>query len=438
MSNILFITYYWPPAGGPGVQRGVKFVKYLPDFDFKATVLSVDEAKAFYPVLDNTLINDVDSSTQVFKTTTWEPFEAYSKISGKAGNYSAFVNENTHSFKQRLFRFIRGNFFIPDPRIGWNKSAIKMGLSILKSGDYKAIVTTSPPHSTQLIGLALQQKLGIAWIADFRDPWTDIYFSKLLLQTKLAKSINAYYERKVLEQADAVLVVSEPIKHLFAKKSNKINPDKIFVVPNGFDEADFQNKSRERDSSRFIISYMGNISSDFGIDNFLVAFKKLCDTKPPKKPWLRFIGQAGEGIRAQTEKLNLQDYVEFKSHVPHSEAIEYMTTSDALLMAIVKSDNNAGLLSGKLFEYLGAKRPIIAIAPNEGSAKHIIDSCQAGRSFDYEEVNEVYDYLQELLMWRADSFEAKQEHLKYTRKNLTGQLADALNRVLLFKSKRKE
>ncbi|MDQ3291715.1 MAG: hypothetical protein M3Q05_10540, partial [Bacteroidota bacterium] len=208
--NVLFFAYYWPPSGGAGVQRCLKFVKHLPEFQLTPTVITVDEKKGAYPVLDNSLGADVPASVKVIRTNTSEPFEYYKKLTGKKEiPYGGFANQNNQSLVQKIFNFIRGNLFIPDARVGWNRYAIAAGKKLLQSQPFEAIVTTSPPHSSQLIGLKLKKEFPhIKWIADMRDPWTDIYYYKELNHTTLARQLDASYEKAVIEGADAILVTS--------------------------------------------------------------------------------------------------------------------------------------------------------------------------------------------------------------------------------------
>jgi hypothetical protein len=228
--KILYITYYWPPAGGPGVQRAVKFAKFLPQFGITPVILTVDEKLGSYPLKDQSLLKDISPDLRISKTSTFEPLSLYSRLLKKEVPYSGFANESNPSITQKISRFIRGNLFIPDARRGWNKYAIQEASRLIKEEGIQTILTSSPPHSTQLIGLHLKELFGIPWIADLRDPWTDIYYYSLMLHTPFAKYLDKRYERKVLEKADAILVTNHDTKNLFAGKSPSVARGKIHVI----------------------------------------------------------------------------------------------------------------------------------------------------------------------------------------------------------------
>ena len=235
MKKALIITYYWPPAGGPGVQRWLKFVKYLADFDIEPIVLTVKPQKATYPLRDESLAKEISSEIQVFTTDTFEPFSAYKKATGRAEvPFSGFANETDKPGpRQKLAKFIRGNFFLPDARRGWNKFALVKAEYLIKKFSIDTVITTSPPHSTQLIGLHLKQKYGLKWLADFRDPWTDIYYYNELYPTAIAKYFDKKMEREVLVNANYISTVSDDMKRLLASKDPKIKADKIIVLQQG-------------------------------------------------------------------------------------------------------------------------------------------------------------------------------------------------------------
>ena len=179
MKKVLIISYYFPPSGGSGVQRWLKFVKYLPEFGYEPIVLTVDPTVASYPQIDATLLQDIPSLVRVERTTTREMLSLYKRVSPtKEIPYGGFANENTQGLFSTISRFIRGNFFLPDPRRGWNKFAYKKACELIEQEQIDTVITTSPPHSTQLIGLKLKKRFpSIQWIADLRDPWRDIFAS---------------------------------------------------------------------------------------------------------------------------------------------------------------------------------------------------------------------------------------------------------------------
>ncbi len=412
MKKVLVITYYWPPSGGAGVQRWVKFIKYFKNQNIDPYIISVDPDFASYPVIDNSLINDIPENTNVYLTKTNEPYSFYKKINNNQTPYAGFVNEGSPNFFQKIARFIRGNFFIPDSRKGWNDFAYKKAVEVLERENIDTVITTSPPHSTQLIGLKLKETLNIKWIADLRDPWTDIYYYKSMLHTKWAKRKDLNYEKGVIEKSDKIVVVSDSIKQLLINKSNLIQESKIHVIPNGFDEDDFLFPSTNEDR-KFLLSYVGTITKDYPLDSIKKSIANLNIS-------IEFTGKADE----PTKHL-LNGIAGFNNHVKHKESINLLLASDMLLLVIPKIANNKGILTGKLFEYLGARKPILCIGPTDGDAAKIIQECKAGKTFDYSDENGIYEFI-ETCMLNEFIFENK-NYLNYSRRNLTKNLSKILN-----------
>ncbi|WP_225986420.1 glycosyltransferase family 4 protein [Rufibacter sp. LB8] len=427
--NVLFLTYYWPPSGGGGVQRCLKFVKHLPEFGITPTVITVDENQASYPILDQSLLAEVPDNIHVIRTGTREPFEFYKKLTGKKDiPFGGFANTGKENWKQKLFKFLRGNLFIPDPRVGWNRFALDAATKVMKRKPIQAILTSSPPHSTQLIGLKLKKKFGLKWIADMRDPWTDIYYYQDLNHTALAQKLDASYEREVLENADAVLVVSDDMKRLFLQKSASLDPNKIHVIPNGYDEADFVHPSTSS-SEEFIITYTGTITEAYNIEGFLQALCETVTRNPFIRYKLRFVGKVSLEVKRQVEAAGLPLITEYIDYVPHEESIKYLMASTALLMAIPDVPNNFGILTGKLFEYLAANKPIICIGPIHGDVDRILDECGAGRVFHYSGYEVILDHLLQMSKtWKINPNLDLPiiNYTQYSRRALTEKLAALL------------
>lgn len=427
MAKVLIVTYYWPPSGGAGVQRWLKFVKYLPQFGIQPIVVTVNPASASYAVTDNTLGNDIEQDVKVYRTHSREPFGAYKKISSnKQIPQAGFANEKNAGLVEKLARFVRGNFFIPDARKGWNNYAFNQCCQIIEQEQIEAVVTTSPPHSTQLIGLRLKEKYGIRWIADLRDPWTDIYYYNKLYHTPLAKAIDKGYEKSVLEKADRVVVVSHAIKRTFETKGYKLYDGKIAVIPNGYDHTDFEQLER-RTQPIFTISYTGTLSNDYptsGIINALASLKS-----EGYHLGLRFYGSMPGDI-AQAARLQLGDSLEIHSHITHTEAISRMVESDALLLLIPDVPGNEGILTGKLFEYLASQKPIIGIGPEQGDAAAIIKECQAGQMLAPNAVDKLKLFIKQLIEAKADGIEIKTNTRAvslYSRRALTEKMAGVIS-----------
>lgn len=420
--RVLIITYYWPPSGGAGVQRWLKFAKYLPEFDIEPIILTVDPNHASYLQIDKSLGKDISLDLKVFKTKSFEPLSLLSKILGKKNiAYGGFTNVNKKSILQIVLRFIRGNFFIPDARVGWNKYAYKKAKEIISEYKIDTVITTSPPHSTQLIGLKLKKKLNINWIADFRDPWTDIYYYKDLLHTRLVKRIDEKKEREVLEKADKVIVVGKLLKENFY---GKINQEKFVVITNGYDEEDFEEHKHVR-PEKFTITYTGTLSDQYNVAAFIEACKML---KSKGVDFIiRFIGNVAESKLNEFKNAGLLENVEIVNYVPHQESIKYLYNSSALLLVIPDFNGNKGILTGKLFEYLASGIPIVGIGPTDGDASEIIDECEVGEMFDYTEIEKIYENLHNLIRsFRVKQNDSKQ-YLKYSRKNITQQLKELID-----------
>ncbi len=415
---MLIITYYWPPSGGAGVQRWLKFTKYFNGLDVQPTIITVDPNKASYPVRDESLVADIGDNVSVFTTDTFEPYGAYKKVSNTTEiPYSGFANESNPSVVQQVTRFIRGNFFIPDARKGWNKYAFKKAQELLNQQKFDAIITTSPPHSTQLVGLKLKEQFNLPWLADLRDPWTDIYYYKYMNHLPWAKRTDAKLEAEVLEKADTIVVVSHAIRKMFARKSNKVDSSKIQVIPNGYDESDFEEVKRIP-QDECVIAYTGTLSDVYDATAFIEAFKNHED-----KAKLLLVGKASSEV---IEKLSATN-VEVIGHVEHSKSIEYLMNATALLLIIPKIENNEGILTGKLFEYLAARKPIIALGPTDGDAAAIIKDCGAGKMFGYDDIQGVRQYIDGIISGMITVDTGNTNYQQYSRKQLAKKMVDALN-----------
>ncbi|CAN5386426.1 glycosyltransferase family 4 protein [soil metagenome] len=423
MKKILVITYYWPPSGGAGVQRTLKFVKYFPKFGIHPVVITVDPEQASYPVVDVTLKKDVAPDLEIYYTDSFEPLNILGNLVGKNKvPYGGFANKNKETLFQTGLRWIRGNFFIPDARIGWVKYALKKATEIIQSENISTVYISSPPHSTQLIGLALKKKFpNLRWIADMRDPWTDIYYYKDLLHTPPAKRKDARYERMVLEQADQIVVVSDSIRKAFASKSAHIDIQKIQVIANGFDEDDFKNLEAT-EKNNFYITYVGTMADTYKPEVFFEVLKSLIQQFPEKKIRFRFIGSIPWTVKEITKKLDIEASCEWIGHVNHDEAIRYMQISDVLLLIIPDAPGAEGILTGKLFEYMGTGRLILGLGPKQGDAAGIIKECNAGRMFERNEKETLKAWLQDVMHNGSTAGIENYTAAPYERKKLTEKL----------------
>ncbi|MFM2207908.1 MAG: hypothetical protein RL213_1883 [Bacteroidota bacterium] len=394
--KVLFITYYWPPSGGAGVQRSLKFVKYLPEFGWEPTVLTVNPLSATYPVEDPSLEKDVPVTIPVVRTTSWEPLKFLAFFSGKSAvPYGGFTNRDKEKWTQKLLRFLRGNLLIPDARVGWVRPAVRAAEKLIREHSIGTVVISSPPHSSQLIGLRLKRVFpDLVWVADLRDPWTDIYYYKDMLHLPFARKKDASLEKAVLKSCSAVIVVSDPIRRSFMGKLDDPSSVRFEVLPNGFDRSDFPGEVVPP-SEVFRVTYVGTIAESYRPEVFFRAFSSFVREHPEGRIRLRLVGSTSWLMRVLEEE-GLLSCLEQTGHVSHQQAVSFMRDSSALLLVIPDTPGAEGILTGKLFEYLGAGIPVIGIGPASGRAAAIVNGCGAGRFFERSEERGVRTYLEEL------------------------------------------
>ncbi|MDB4297182.1 glycosyltransferase family 4 protein [Flavobacteriaceae bacterium] len=369
----LIITYYWPPAGGSGVQRWLKFVKYLQNFDVTPVVYTVENPD--YPILDTTLEQDIPKGITVLKQPIWEPYKLASIFSKKKGTKTSagFLGKQT-SVLGKLATYVRANYFIPDARMFWIKPSVSYLEKYLKENDIDVIISTGPPHTTHLIALKLKQKLGIRWIADFRDPWTEIdYFHQLPL-TKRAINKHHSLEQAVLKNADEVLVVGNTMKKSYDTFSKNVH-----VITNGFDGEIASTKELDKE---FTITHVGMLNAD---RNPIVLWKALASIKQTVPFKLQLIGKVANEVLQSIQDFGLTNYVEVIDYLPHATVKEYQQKSQVLLLAINKVPSAKAIVTGKIFEYLQAQRPIVGIGPIDGDLAQILKDANAGTVVDFED-----------------------------------------------------
>jgi glycosyltransferase involved in cell wall biosynthesis len=420
MNKVLIITYYWPPGSGAGVQRWLKFSKYLPSFGWDPVILTIDPDYASYPALDNSILSEIPADLTIHKTRATDYFRFYKKDKTKIPS-AGFAGNDDNSFKGKILRFIRGNFFIPDPRKGWNKFAFRKACNIIENEGIKHIITTSPPHSTQLIGLKLKKRFpGIKWIADLRDPWTDIYYYSQFYPTYISGSIDRRYEKLVLKSADKIITVGNSLKDIFSAKIPGVE-EKIKVITNGFDEDDFAGLIPSTPDI-YTISYIGTLSDAYPLDGFLDALQSFKKAGNIFK--VRFVGTVSfvqqDLIISKLGSLS----VEFVPYVDHAKAIRYMSDSTVLLLIIPDHHSNKSIITGKLFEYLAAGKPVICLGPVDGDAANILKSSGFGKCYAYDDKEGIAEYL--LSTFNLQSVAVKNPPVEYSRKHLAEQIATLL------------
>lgn len=424
MKTVLILTYYWPPAGGPGVQRVLKFAKYLPHFGWRPIVLTVKNGE--YPAVDETLLHDVPDDLHVHRTASLEPFALYRKLTGKTSDdrIATFVlTEENSSTSHRLATFIRGNLFIPDARIGWKPFAQRAAVELMRDHDIDLIFSTAPPMSTHLIAKTVAQKTGRPWVADFRDPWIDVFYYHSLKRGKLAVSIDKRLEALVLQSANAIVTVSPTLADLLEKKANT----QCYVIPNGYDVEDFQDIPPLPDDGKLHIVHAGHLAVNQNPTRLWEALHKRFQTNDSAdRVQIDFYGSIHANIRRSLEEFGLLQHCVFHGYIPHNELVAVMKRAALLFFVVPETSYAKGIPTSKLFDYMGAGRPILGIGPEDGDAAEFLKTAQAGRVLDTSE--NILSFLK--TVFNDDSpYTAASQTESFTRKHLTSELADLFSQL---------
>lgn len=427
MKTVLILTYYWPPAGGPGVQRVLKFAKYLPFFGWRPVILTV--ANGEYPAMDDSLVKDTAEDLSVYKTASLEPFFLYRQFTGQKSDdkISTFVltEDSQAGFKKRLASFVRGNIFIPDARIGWKPYAVKQGMRLIKNENIDLIFSTAPPMSTHLIAKTLAKKSGLPWVADFRDPWTDVFYYHNLKRTKAAVAVDKRLEKSVLSSANAVITVSSMMKELFQRKASNT----YHVIPNGFDTDDFDTIAAAPDDGKIHIVHAGHLAVNQNPVGFWAALQKVLKINPQLQHTLQldFYGSIHSKVHQSLIEFNLESITNFHCYVPHDQLVAVMKRAALLLFVIPNTSYAKGIPTSKLFDYMGAGRPILGIGPEDGDAADFMRMAQCGQVIDDSNAKTLETFLKQL----GQSITLENENtMQFTRRVLTHNLANILKNVL--------
>jgi glycosyltransferase involved in cell wall biosynthesis len=420
MRRLLVITYYWPPAGGAGVQRWLKFSKYLPLYGWEPVILTVDPQFAAYPALDTTLANDIPVDIKVHRTKATDWFRLYGNNKSKVPS-SGFAVNMDNSLKGKISRFIRGNFFIPDPRRGWNRFAFRKACEIIETKKINYIITTSPPHSTQLIGLRLKKRFpAITWISDLRDAWTDIYYYNLFYPSKISATIDASYERRVLRNADRIITVGKNLAEGFSSKIREARA-KIQIISNGYDEEDFEGIEMTL-PDRFTITYIGTMSEAYPMEAFIEALSVI--DKTGHDFLFRFVGNISGDLKTKITDAIGREKTEFIPYSEHPEAIKLMASSSLLLLVVPLTESNKAITPGKLFEYIGTGKPVLYIGPVDGDPAIHLRLCGHSGIFSGQSVDDIEGFILEIM--RPGESRSFIKHPEYSRKMLTRKLGEVL------------
>lgn len=429
LKKILIITYYWPPAGGPGVQRWLKFTKYLPEFGWKPIIFTPENPS--YPLLDKSLMKDVPENLEIIKTKIWEPYQLAEKLNKSNKKFKAgqFDVGNNQSWKSKLSIWVRGNFFIPDARVFWVNPSVKFLEQYLKDNKIDVVVTSGPPHSLHLIGLNLKKKFtDLKWIADFRDPWTEISYYKHLKLTNKSDKKHRQLESEVFKNADITLATSYTDAENFRK-----NGANAVCITNGFDESDSANNPTIKKIStetQFTLSYIGVLEQLRNPENLWKALNDLVKTNSDfaEKFKLKFVGRIDDKILQSIENSSLKNYIENLGYLSHDKAIDEMSDSSMLLITNFPNPSSKGIIPGKIFEYLATGKQIISFGPSEADVSKILTETKAGKHFSYEDSETIKQFiLEKFELWKSGNLAENTQNIEqFSRRNLTRQLSEIL------------
>lgn len=423
LKRVLIITYYWPPAGGPGVQRWLQFVKYFKNFDIEPVVYVPENPN--YPLLDESFEVEVPSGLEVIKFPIKEPYRFAQLLSRRKTKQisSGIISNKRQTFVEKLMLFIRGNFFIPDARIGWVKPSVTFLKTYISENPVDVIITSGPPHSLHLIGLKLKKELNLKWIADFRDPWTTIHYHKSLRLRNKAKKKHKALEKEILSEANLIVVTSPTTKNEFAAITKK----PIEVITNGYGE--FSEIPKVLDTT-FSISHIGSLLSERNPSVLWQVLSEITleniDFKRDLR--LKLVGVVSNEIVENIFNAGLKENCELLGYVTHSEAIQIQQNSGVLLLIEIDSKETKSIIPGKLFEYLAAGRPILALGPKASDIEGIINETKSGAFFNYTQRDMLKSHLLNLYSdFKRGSLAVSSEGIeKYSRRELTKRMSEVI------------
>jgi len=431
--KVLIISYYFPPSGGPGVQRPLKFTRSLLTTGWQPIVLTVKE-DAEFSVRDTSLMEWIPPQVPVVRTGLFEPYQFYRKFTRKSADDfldSAALSEsekNEKSLKEKMALFIRSWLFIPDARVGWLLPATMAAFKIIRKERPQILLTSAPPNTTHLIGLLLKKITGIRWIADFRDPW----FKYLVPQRsyRLPQKLDALMGKAVMKNADHVVAVCQGVKKELMASFGQSISEKIKIITNGFDQAYFDAIKDVGSEERFQLAYVGSIYHRYDFRPFLRALEAFCHENPGVRKFLSLtiVGSMDRIAREWFEQSSCSKFVHILGYKKYFEALRIMKESSVLLLYIMDDERGKNIPTSKLYEYIGAQRPILALSPPDSDAANIIRDVRAGEIVRPDDIDGIKTALEKLYnQWRAGkklSLENNPARLKYEMKALTDQLVD--------------
>ncbi|MFC2130936.1 glycosyltransferase [Bacteroidota bacterium] len=429
MKNLLIIAYYFPPSGGPGVQRVLKHVQYLPEFGWNPIVLTVSNGQ--FPARDESLLEKIPGNIPVYRSHIYEPYDLYRKLTGKKQGTAIDVNvikkdDQKISFKEKIAEFIRATFFIPDARAGWRLSAGKAINQIRKEHKIDAIYSSSPPYTCSLIARNFKRRSGLPWIAGFRDPWRG--FISTPKRWFIPELIDIMMEKSVFTEADAVECAWEGIIKDALGKYPMLNKSKFHHIPNGFDSADFPKVEKKR-NEKFTVTYTGSMYGRRNPASFFEAIELLVSQGKikPDELHLRFVGRFGAEVHEMFDKTSYKNAIEIIDYVPHNKSMEYLMLSAVLLLVVDESKESSEIVPGKVYEYIGVQRPIIAIAPHDGAIATLIEETKSGHVAHQTEIELTAEIIEDYYkQWESDNWDynpIEEKVNKYERRKSAKMLA---------------
>lgn len=432
MKSVLVVAYYFPPSGGPGVQRVLKYIQYLQAYGWKPVVLTVSNGD--FPARDESLLARIPSDIHVERTHIYEPYDLYRTFMGAKKNTPIDVNvikkeTQKRSVKEQVAEWVRGTFFIPDARIGWLPTAVPAGLELIRRFNIQAIYSSSPPYTTSLIARSLKRKTGLRWVAGFRDPWTQ--FLTTPNRWFLPAAFDRSLEHSVFREADAVECAWEGIIRDAIGKYPDLPRDKFYHIPNGFDSADFPAVDSQP-NEKFTITYTGSMYGRRNPASFFEAIEVLLrdGVLDPDKLHLRFVGRFGAEVHEMFERVSFGKSIEVIGYVPHEQSVQYLLQSDALLLIVDEAKESEEIVPGKVYEYVGVQRPVIAIAPAHSAIATLLTETGAGKVAHQSDIEGcariIAAYYRNWLDNPARTSTRNDAIAAYERKSLTGKLAALL------------
>ena len=436
MKRVLIISYYWPPTGGSGVQRWVKFAKYLPSEGWQPVIYTPENPEQL--AVDESLAAEVPEAAEVVKTRIIEPYELYKKLLRRSGHSKEAVevnpvNAQNKSLLQKAAMWVRGNLFRPDPRCLWIGPSVKFLKKYLSEHPVDLIVSTGPPQSMHMIGLRLSRETGLPWIADFRDPWTKIFYFKHLSMTPATEKWHKKMEKKVLDEASAVVAVSPLVQQEFQAMTDT----PVELITNGFDECDFPpepcTEAYGGASQEFTITHTGLFAADGNPTILWDVLAEKCQTDEAFRKLLRIklIGKTDDQILKALKDRGLESSLINMGYQTHSVAVEQQRQASVLILPLRKEPEYRAVLPGKLFEYLASQRPILGIGQPDGAMVMIVNETGTGTVIDWNDKEGISQYIEQCwkrhLEGRLSSDGA--DLSRFTRRNLTRRMAGLFESV---------